>query len=164
MKPAIIETLTVESVAPPIPLPWQDDLEQKMNRRIWNRLWQLLFVMTLLFGAPAAAQDSPGQILVLSAAGPITPAMAEYLVRGIQTAPLFLSYPGLFSVIPRLVRGIQTAPLFLSYPGLPGVSRLQSVFLDHPDKPGDDDGVRYDRNVNRKLTPSDSPILTPLSF
>ncbi len=57
-----------------------------MKRRIWNRLWQLLFVMTLLFGAPAAAQDSPGQILVLSAAGPITPAMAEYLVRGIQTA------------------------------------------------------------------------------
>lgn len=57
-----------------------------MKYRIWNRLWQLVFVLALLSGSPVAAQDSTRRILVLAADGPITPAMAEYLVRGIQTA------------------------------------------------------------------------------
>jgi membrane-bound serine protease (ClpP class) len=57
-----------------------------MKFRIWDRLWQLVFIMALLFGSPVAAQDSTRRILVLSADGPLTPAMAEYLVRGIRTA------------------------------------------------------------------------------
>jgi membrane-bound serine protease (ClpP class) len=61
-------------------------MERKMKYRIWNRLWQLVFVLALLSGSPVAAQDSTRRILVLAADGPITPAMAEYLVRGIQTA------------------------------------------------------------------------------
>jgi membrane-bound serine protease (ClpP class) len=59
-----------------------------MKYKIWNRLWQLVFVLALLSGSPVAAQDSSRRILVLTADGPITPAMAEYLVRGIQTAEI----------------------------------------------------------------------------
>ncbi len=57
-----------------------------MKRRIWYRLWQLVLVVALLSGSPAAAQDNARRILVLTADGPLTPAMAEYLSRGIQAA------------------------------------------------------------------------------
>ena len=57
-----------------------------MKRGIWYRLWQLVLVLALLSGSPAAAQDNARRILVLTADGPLTPAMAEYLSRGIQAA------------------------------------------------------------------------------
>ncbi len=57
-----------------------------MDRSIWHRLWQLVLILALLSGSPAAAQDGSRRILVLTADGPLTPAMAEYLARGIQAA------------------------------------------------------------------------------
>jgi len=57
-----------------------------MNRGIWFRLWPLVLILALPWVAPAAAQDNAGRILVLTADGPLTPAMAEYLSRGIQAA------------------------------------------------------------------------------
>jgi len=57
-----------------------------MNRGIWYRLWQLVLVVALLSGTPTAAQDNARRILVLTADGPLTPAMAEYLSRSIQAA------------------------------------------------------------------------------
>ena len=63
-----------------------------MNRGIRYRIWSLklilplMLALALLCGAPAAAQDTVRRILVLTADGPLTPAMAEYLARGIQAA------------------------------------------------------------------------------
>jgi membrane-bound serine protease (ClpP class) len=57
-----------------------------VNMRI--RSFILFMVLAWIFGmlaAPAAAQQS-GAILVLSAEGPLTPAMAEYLDRGLARA------------------------------------------------------------------------------
>jgi membrane-bound serine protease (ClpP class) len=57
-----------------------------MNQGLWYRLWPLALILALLCGVPAAAQDNARRILVLTADGPLTPAMAEYLARGIQAA------------------------------------------------------------------------------
>ena len=55
-----------------------------MLRRTWTLTWILLAL--LLFAAPSEAQEQAPQVLVLTTEGPITPAMGEYLSRGIRKA------------------------------------------------------------------------------
>lgn len=55
-----------------------------MIRRMGVRSWILLAIL-LLFPSPGGAQGA-GEILLLEAQGPLTPAMTEYLDRGLQTA------------------------------------------------------------------------------
>ena len=56
-----------------------------MNRRM--RFVALLLVWMLsLFSLPVAAQDGAPQVLELTADGPLTPSMEEYLKRGIRLA------------------------------------------------------------------------------
>ncbi|HLE14082.1 MAG TPA: nodulation protein NfeD [Anaerolineales bacterium] len=47
-------------------------------------LIQLVFLLAWL--TPASAQESPAPVIVLTFEGPLTPAMQQYLARGIQTA------------------------------------------------------------------------------
>jgi membrane-bound serine protease (ClpP class) len=53
-------------------------------RRILILLWLCLLGIGLLIGQPGFAQTEGSQIIVLTADGPITPAMAQYLERGIK--------------------------------------------------------------------------------
>ena len=55
------------------------------NRRYLTVMWLLLFCGLWLAPAVQAQSDAP-QVLVLTAHGPLTPAMAEYLSRGIKIA------------------------------------------------------------------------------
>lgn len=55
-----------------------------MNRKLFLSL--LLLVGLLLNILPTAAQDATPVVIALDATGPITPAMREYLVRGIRLA------------------------------------------------------------------------------
>ncbi|OGO25713.1 MAG: hypothetical protein A2136_04890 [Chloroflexi bacterium RBG_16_54_11] len=57
-----------------------------MAKRVLPFLWLLLITLSLVVSHPALAQTSAPQILVLTADGPITPAMAQYLSRGIKIA------------------------------------------------------------------------------
>jgi len=49
-------------------------------------LWVLVFLAILILPAAAAAQDDTPMVLLLTAEGPVTPAMVEYLSRGLQRA------------------------------------------------------------------------------
>ena len=50
-------------------------------------IFYLILLLSLLFSAPsAAAQEDAPLVILLTADGPVTPAMAEYLSRGIRTA------------------------------------------------------------------------------
>jgi membrane-bound serine protease (ClpP class) len=57
-----------------------------MLKRILLITWLSLIALSFVFGQPARAQTSSPQIVVLTADGPIIPAMAEYLSRGIKIA------------------------------------------------------------------------------
>jgi len=52
-----------------------------MLKRIWLLVWILI-----AFHAPVQAQGEGSRVLLLTADGPLTPAMKEYLVRGIELA------------------------------------------------------------------------------
>lgn len=51
-----------------------------------KRFWWLLWVLILLLSSPAAAQGERNLVVVLTAEGPLTPAMYEYLARGLRIA------------------------------------------------------------------------------
>jgi membrane-bound serine protease (ClpP class) len=55
-------------------------------KRILIVFWLSLVGISLLLSLPARAQTNTNQIIVLTADGPITPAMAQYLARGINAA------------------------------------------------------------------------------
>lgn len=57
-----------------------------MFKRIWILLWVLTAVIASFWVPPAHAQSDGPEVLVLTADGPLTPAMFEYLKRGIQVA------------------------------------------------------------------------------
>ena len=57
-----------------------------MIKRILSVFWLSMIGISLLTGLPARAQTNTNQIIVLTADGPITPAMAQYLSRGIKAA------------------------------------------------------------------------------
>lgn len=63
-----------------------------MNKRIWNFTLILIFALTSLLALVprtlAAAQTDSPLVIYLTADGAITPAMAEYLSRGIELAEL----------------------------------------------------------------------------
>jgi len=55
-----------------------------MIKRLYHSLFVLFFL--LIFSIPASAQDSSPTALVITIDGPLTPAIAEYMLRGIRTA------------------------------------------------------------------------------
>lgn len=57
-----------------------------MSRRIWLSLLLLAALVALWTPQATRAQDGRPLVLVLTADGPLTPAMLEYLERGIRTA------------------------------------------------------------------------------
>jgi membrane-bound serine protease (ClpP class) len=57
-----------------------------MFKRSQFLLWFLLCLLFLIPMLPASAQDNAPLVLVLTADGPLSPAMADYLNRGIRTA------------------------------------------------------------------------------
>jgi membrane-bound serine protease (ClpP class) len=57
-----------------------------MTKKILLLVWLSCFALSLLAGQVAYAQTSTPQIVVLNADGPVTPAMAQYLSRGIKIA------------------------------------------------------------------------------
>jgi membrane-bound serine protease (ClpP class) len=57
-----------------------------MFKRILFLAWFILMGLSLVLAQPTFAQTGSPQIFVLTADGPITPAMAQYLSRGIQIA------------------------------------------------------------------------------
>ncbi len=57
-----------------------------MAKRILVLIWLVLLFLSPWSGQRAQAQTSSGQIVVLTADGPVTPAMAQYLSRGIKIA------------------------------------------------------------------------------
>jgi membrane-bound serine protease (ClpP class) len=57
-----------------------------MHRRILFSFWALFAMFTWLAPAGARAQDQAPPVLVLTAEGALTPAMGEYLSRGIRIA------------------------------------------------------------------------------
>jgi membrane-bound serine protease (ClpP class) len=57
-----------------------------MMKRIVLLVWLGIISFSMVFSLPAHAQTSSPQIVVLTADGPITPAMAQYLSRGIKIA------------------------------------------------------------------------------
>lgn len=57
-----------------------------MFRRIWRSLWGLWLLLALLAPLGVLAQEAPPLALQISADGPLTPAMGEYLKRGIRNA------------------------------------------------------------------------------
>jgi membrane-bound serine protease (ClpP class) len=54
--------------------------------RLWLTLWILLCITAFALPVPAGAQDSSPVAVLLTIDGPVTPAMAEYLSRGIHAA------------------------------------------------------------------------------
>lgn len=54
--------------------------------RSWFSLWILLCLFAFALPIPAGAQDTSPVAILLTIDGPVTPAMAEYLSRGIQAA------------------------------------------------------------------------------
>jgi membrane-bound serine protease (ClpP class) len=65
-------------------LDWHRCYNILMLRRNWIVAW--ILVAFLVLAAPARAQDQAPLVLVLTADGPLTPAMGEYLSRGIRVA------------------------------------------------------------------------------
>ncbi len=63
-----------------------NSFEGIMMKKIVLLIWFFLIVFSLVVNLPAHAQTSSPQIVVLTADGPITPAMAQYLSRGIRIA------------------------------------------------------------------------------
>jgi membrane-bound serine protease (ClpP class) len=57
-----------------------------MMKRIVLLIWLSLMIFGPVLSQPAHAQTSSPQIVVLTADGPVTPAMAQYLSRGIKIA------------------------------------------------------------------------------
>jgi membrane-bound serine protease (ClpP class) len=57
-----------------------------MNRHRWSILVSIAILLALLLFRPAAAQQDAPLVLELIADGPVTPAMAQYLERGIRSA------------------------------------------------------------------------------
>jgi membrane-bound serine protease (ClpP class) len=57
-----------------------------MFKKIVFLVWLTLLSLSLVLSQPAHAQTNTPQIVVLTADGPITPAMAQYLSRGIKIA------------------------------------------------------------------------------
>ena len=57
-----------------------------MNRPKWSILVSVAILQALLLFRPAAAQQDAPLVLELTADGPVTPAMAQYLERGIHQA------------------------------------------------------------------------------
>ena len=57
-----------------------------MLKKLLFLIWISLISFSLVPGQPAHAQAGASQILVLTADGPVTPAMAQYLSRGIKIA------------------------------------------------------------------------------
>ncbi len=55
-------------------------------KRILFLVWLSLVSLSPIFNLPVHAQADGSEILVLTADGPITPAMAQYLSRGIKIA------------------------------------------------------------------------------
>ena len=60
--------------------------EEIMFKRILLLIWLSQIAFSVVLSQPAHAQTSSPQIIVLTADGPITPAMAQYLSRGIKIA------------------------------------------------------------------------------
>ena len=60
-----------------------------MNKRFWLIIWMLLSVLTLFLGERTAnAQGTTPTALLLTADGPLTPSMLEYLKRGVHAAEM----------------------------------------------------------------------------
>jgi membrane-bound serine protease (ClpP class) len=57
-----------------------------MTKKILFLVWLISIALSLLAGQVAYAQTSTPQIVVLNADGPVTPAMSQYLSRGIKIA------------------------------------------------------------------------------
>jgi membrane-bound serine protease (ClpP class) len=57
-----------------------------MKRSFLALLWLFLILPASLAGRPGRAQGEAPLVLVLTAEGPVTPAMAQYLERGIESA------------------------------------------------------------------------------
>ncbi len=57
-----------------------------MFKKIVFLVWLSVISVSLVAGLPARAQTSSPQIIVLTADGPVTPAMAQYMARGIKIA------------------------------------------------------------------------------
>ncbi len=57
-----------------------------MLKKLLFLIWISLISFSLVPGQPAHAQTGASQIIVLTADGPVTPAMAQYLSRGIKIA------------------------------------------------------------------------------
>ena len=57
-----------------------------MLRNGWLILWISLLLVGMILVTPVRAQDQAPLVLVLTADGPLTPAMGEYLSRGIRVA------------------------------------------------------------------------------
>jgi len=55
-----------------------------MIKRLYHSLFVVFFL--IIFSIPASAQDSSPTALVITIDGPLTPALAEYMQRGIRTA------------------------------------------------------------------------------
>ena len=55
-------------------------------KRIIILMWLSLICLSPILSLNVRAQTDEAQIIVLTADGPITPAMAQYLSRGIKTA------------------------------------------------------------------------------
>lgn len=69
-------------------LSWGQPLHRCYNILMLRRCWFLILILLalLVLVAPAEAQDQTPLVLVLTADGPLTPAMGEYLSRGIRAA------------------------------------------------------------------------------
>ena len=88
------------------------------QKRLWLSI--LYFILILALPLHAAAQDTAPVVLVLTADGPLTPAMAEYLTRGLRTAEQFqaealifqLNTPGgSVDLMNRIVQEILASPV-----------------------------------------------------
>jgi membrane-bound serine protease (ClpP class) len=61
-------------------------MNSKMAKKLLFLVWLISSALSLVAGQVAYAQASMPQIVVLNADGPVTPAMAQYLSRGIRIA------------------------------------------------------------------------------
>ena len=57
-----------------------------MLRKYFLLPWLFIFWLAMVIPSQVSAQGNAPLVMVLTAQGPLTPAMAEYLARGIQTA------------------------------------------------------------------------------
>jgi membrane-bound serine protease (ClpP class) len=57
-----------------------------MNKRIWSSVIILVSLLTFALFQAASAQNTGPTVLVLTADGPLTPSMVEYLARGLRVA------------------------------------------------------------------------------